>query len=355
MHERLRKIQQTLRERKLSSLLVTHLPNVRYLTGFSGTTGLCVVGEEGNYFLTDFRYKEQSEHEITGFKIIIAKDSLFEELQKRRIFRGAERVGVEGNFLPYAEFQKLRRLFKRVRFVPQAELVESVSSIKDEKEIALIRAAARISDRVFQDVLGVLKPGVRELEVSAEISYLHKFFGAEHDAFETIVASGARGALPHGVASTKKIRRGEFVTLDFGCVYRGYCCDITRTVAVGEPGKKLREVYRVVQDAQMKAIEAAKAGVVAKDLDAVARRHIERSGYGRHFGHSLGHGIGLQVHEPPRISWMSSYRLQRGNVITIEPGIYLPGTGGVRIEDDILVLNGKSIVLNKAPKELLLL
>ena len=355
MRERLRKIQRVLEERELDGFLVTHIPNVRYLTGFSGTNGLCLIEKDSSYFLTDFRYEEQSHQEVKGVKIVIAKDSLFDELKKRKLVRGLRRIGVEGNYLPYAEYQKLKKTFPRLRFVPQADLDESVSAIKEEEEIRLIKKAAQISDKVFQEVLEVLKPGVRELEISAEISYLHKTAGADRDAFETIVASGSRGALPHGIASRKKIRKGEFVTLDFGCVYKGYCCDITRTVAVGEPGRKLRHVYQVVHDAQLGAIEAANPGIVAKDLDAVARGYITKRGFGKYFRHSLGHGIGLQIHEPPRISSQSTYRLRQGNVITIEPGIYLPGLGGVRIEDDVVVMNGKSVVLNKAPKELMVL
>lgn len=344
-----------LEERGIDGFLVTHLPNVRYLTGFSGTNGLCLIGRETSYFLTDFRYHEQSHQEVKGLRITVAKNSLFEQLEKRKLFRGMRRVGIEGNYLPYADYRKLKKTFPRLRFIPLADVIEGISAVKDEEEIGLIKKAAQISDKVFDEVVKSIKPGVRELEVSAEISYLHKTYGAERDAFETIVASGPRGALPHGIACAKKIRRGEFVTLDFGCVYRGYCCDITRSVSIGEPTRKLREVYRIVSEAQTRAIEAVKSGMIAKDLDAVARRYIARNGFGKFFGHSLGHGIGLQIHESPRISSQSSYRLRDGNVITIEPGIYLPGIGGVRIEDDVLVMNGKSVALNKAPKELIVL
>ena len=355
MKDRLRKMNLVLQERGIDGFLVTNLPSVRYLSGFSGSNGLCLVGRESSFFLTDFRYEEQSHKEVRGLRIAIAKDSLFKELGKRKLLRGMRRVGIEGNYLPVSEYQKLKKAHPRLRFVALADVVEGISAVKDEEEIDLIKKAVRISDKVFSEVLKSIRPGVRELEISAEISFLHKAHGAERDAFETIVASGPRGALPHGIASAKKIRKGEFVTLDFGCVYHGYCCDITRTVSVGEPSKKLREVYRVVAEAQMEAIEAVKPGMSAKDLDAVARRHIGRKGFGRFFRHSLGHGIGLQIHEPPRISPQSSYRLREGNVITIEPGIYLPGIGGVRIEDDVSIIDGKSVVLNKASKELVVL
>jgi len=353
--KRIKRILEKLQGLELDGLLVTYLPNVRYLTGFTGSSGMCFISEERKVFLTDSRYDSQSHEEVKGMKILIAADGLIDELERRKVFRGMRRVGIEGNHLAYTEYQKLKKTFPRVKFLPQADLVESLSSIKEDEEIALIREAAKISDKVFQKILGYLRPGVRELEVSAAISYYHKIYGAERDSFEPIVASGARGALPHAVASAKKIRRGEFVTLDFGCVYRGYCCDITRTVAVGQPSRKLREVYEIVHDAQARALEAAKTGVTAKALDAVARDFIAKRGLGQYFSHSLGHGIGLQVHEPPRISSRSSYELQTGNVITIEPGIYLPGLGGVRIEDDIVVLNGRCRVLNRASKELLVL
>jgi Xaa-Pro aminopeptidase len=353
--KRIKTVQRKLEELKLDGFLVTHLPNVSYLSGFSGSNGLCLITRDRKIFLTDFRYREQSRQEVKGMKIGIVRDSLFEELSRGRMLRGLRRVGIEGNYIPYAEYRKLKKAFPSVAFVPSADVVESIAAVKDEEEIRNIKKAAGISDKVFEKVLEQLRPGIRELEISAEISYYHKYYGAERDAFETIVASGPRGALPHGPATDRKIRKGDFVTLDFGCVVQSYCCDITRTVAVGKPAKKLREIYSIVFDAQLQAIEAVRAGILAKDLDAVARNYISSRGYRKYFGHSLGHGIGLQVHEAPRISWLSSYPVQAGNVITIEPGIYLPGVGGVRIEDDIVVTNGACTVLNKAPKELLVL
>lgn len=352
---RVENIRRKLQELRLDALLITHLPNVRYLTGFSGTSGLCIIGKREAYFVTDFRYQEQSRHEVEAYKIFIAKTTLFDAIKEQKLLRRWNRVGIEGNYLPYAEYQKLRKLFPSVRFFPHADVVENFAMVKEKEEIKFIQKAASISDRVFKTILDLIRPGVRELEISAEISYLHKKYGADGDAFETIVASGPRSALPHGVASEKKIRAGELLTLDFGCVYHGYACDMTRTVAVGKPREKAKEIYQIVFDAQQKAIEAAKGGILAKELDAIARGYIESKGYGKYFGHSLGHGLGLQVHEPPRISSQSSYRLQEGNVITIEPGIYLPGFGGVRIEDDVVLLNGSCRVLNTSPKELMIL
>ena len=199
-----------------------------------------------------------------------------------------------------------------------------------------------------------MKPGISELDVSAEISYLHKKHGAEKDSFDPIVVSGPRSSLPHGRPSSKKIKRGELITLDFGCFYNGYCSDLTRTVAVGKLSGETRKVYGIVLDAQLKAIDCAQSGVEAKDLDRIARSHIHSKGYGKYFGHGLGHGIGLQIHEFPRVSARSTHTLQTGNVITVEPGIYLPGKFGVRIEDDIVIRDGRCDVLTAAPKSLMI-
>ena len=227
--------------------------------------------------------------------------------------------------------------------------------VKDDHEVEMIRRAVGISDKVFDDVLKVIRVGVRELEVAAEISYLHKSLGAERDAFETIVASGERSALPHARATEKKIKAGELLTLDFGCVVNGYNSDITRTIAIGKTSIRAKRMYDVVREAQQEAIESAKGGIWAKDLDAVARKRIERLGYGKYFNHSLGHGLGLHVHERPKVSQLSKERLRSGSVITIEPGVYLPKFGGVRIEDDVLLTESGCVVLNKATKEFIVI
>jgi Xaa-Pro aminopeptidase len=267
----------------------------------------------------------------------------------------SKRVGFESHYVTYAQYRKLRRLFPEMRFFPTADMVEDIALVKDETEIAAIQHVVDISDRVFDDVVKILRPGVQEREVAAEISYLHKCFGATSDAFEPIIASGKRGALPHARASSKRVKAGELVTLDFGCCLGGYNSDITRTVAVGRVSRKARALYDIVLGAQREAISKAVPGMWAKDLDAVARQHIRRSGYGRFFTHSLGHGLGLHVHERPRISSLSKDRLQAGSVITIEPGLYLPDLGGVRIEDDVVLTPTGSRVMNSAPKELMVL
>ena len=351
--------QQKLRARfnalRIDAFLVTFLPHLRYLSGFSGSNGIGVVTKSGAYFLTDGRYADQVKKEVYNWKIFVTQNSLFEEAQNRKLIRSGMRIGFDGNTLSFDQFQQLKKMFLKTKFLPKAETIEKIAAIKDEAEIANIKRAVGITDRVFSEILSLVKPGVTELDLAAEISYRQRKHGAEADAFETIVASGERGALPHGRATTKKIKHGEFVTLDFGCIYNGYHSDLTRTIAVGKPKPEGKKIYTIVLDAQQKAIDAAMNGVTGKDLDAIARSHIRKNGYDKYFRHSLGHGLGLQIHEPPRISVLSTAVLETGNVITIEPGIYVPGFGGVRIEDDVVIRNGNCEVLNRSPKELLIL
>lgn len=339
----------------LDALIVTFLPHVRYLTGFSGSSGMCLITSEDCYFLSDGRYREQAKEEVKHCRVIVSKGTFFEEISKRNLLRGYKRIGFEAQYVSVAALHNLKRLLKRADLVPTHALVESIATIKDDSEIVLIKQAVAITDRVFDKILSVLRPGISERDVAAEIGYLHKKLGAEGDGFEAIVASGERGAFPHARASGKKLRKGELVTLDFGCRYKGYHSDLTRTVAIGKPSIRAKSVYQAVLGAQLKAIDAARAGLKAKDLDAVARRAIRKSSYGKYFIHSLGHGLGLQVHEAPRLSVASKELLQAGNVVTIEPGIYIPEFGGVRIEDDVVIRNGHCEVLNKSSKELIVL
>jgi Xaa-Pro aminopeptidase len=338
----------------LDAFVVSSLPNVRYLTGFSGSNGLCIVRKNNASFLTDSRYIQQSRREVKSWKRVIAKNGVFEETARHGLLRGCRNVGFESHALTYAQYRTLKKLVSDVSFVSTRDVVESIALVKEKKELECIRAAVRISDRVFDEVLHFIRPGVTELEIAAEISYLHKKYGAEKDAFDPIVASGERGSFPHARASGKSIKNRELVTLDFGCTVRGYNSDITRTVAVGNASVETRNLYNVVLNAQLEAISAAKAGIFARDLDAVARDRITDEGYGKYFIHSLGHGLGLQVHELPRVSSLSKEMLVAGSVITIEPGVYIPRFGGIRIEDDVLLTSGGCEVLNIAPKKFLI-
>lgn len=337
----------------IDGCLVTFPPHLRYLSGFTGSCGLGLVTRTSQHLITDGRYVTQARRQVRGWRIFVTQDSLFEQL--RKLLKKGLRLAFDGNTLSYTAFLALKNKFPHVRFVSKLNTIEGIASVKEASEIPHIRKAIAISDRVFAELLDFIRPGVAELDIAAEISYRQRKYGAEGDAFDSIVASGERGALPHGRASARKIRKGELVTLDFGCVTEGYSSDLTRTVSVGKPPAQWRKIYQIVLDAQLRAIDSAASGMLARDLDAVARSYIRKMGYGSSFPHSLGHGLGMQIHEPPRISSLSTARLRSGNVITIEPGIYIPNRGGIRIEDDILIRNGSCEVLTRAPKELVIL
>jgi len=352
---RLNELRTILEASNLDAMLVSFLPNIRYLTGFSGSNALCIVTMDRRYFLSDGRYRDQARAEIRGFRVFITSRGLIEEASRLNLLKGSKRVGIESQHLPVATLQNLRRHFRSVRFVSTRSLVENIAAIKDEQEIDLIRHAVAITDKVFKKILSVVKPGLSELDLAAEIGYYHRKFGAEAEAFETIVASGPHGAFPHARPTERRIRRGDLVTLDFGCRFRGYHSDLTRTIAVGNPSPLARRIYAIVLDAQLRAIEAARSGVAAKEVDGVARKHIKRNGFGKYFNHSLGHGLGLQIHETLRLSALSKDVLRSGNVVTVEPGIYIPGVGGVRIEDDVVIRDGHCDILNTSTKELIVL
>jgi Xaa-Pro aminopeptidase len=355
MTSRLRRLRSQFASLNIDAFFVTFQPHLRYLSGFAGSSGIGIVTGDASYLITDSRYAEQIKQEVKSWKCRVANGTLLDEVFDERILRPSWRVGFDGNTVVLSQYQLLKKRFPKTKFLPKVDCIEKIAAVKDAREIASIRKAAIIGDRVFSEVLPLIKPGVAELDISAEISYRQKRLGSEADAFETIVASGERSALPHGRASAKKLSRGELVTLDFGCVVDGYHSDMTRTVALGIPKPEAKKIYATVLTAQRKAIEAARSGMKTKELDAVARSHIRQCGYEAYFRHSLGHGLGLQIHEAPRISVQSLATLEAGNVITIEPGIYLPRFGGVRIEDDVVITNGSCDVLNRSSKELLVL
>lgn len=352
-NRRRERLRQELRNRGYDALIVTSLTNIRYLTGFSGSNAFVIIRPRNDFFLTDTRYTLQSRQELPGWKRFITTLPLAEAAEKEKLLKGAKRVAFESAHTTYAAYRQLKKLFPGVSFVPTSDIIEGLVLSKEPHEIQSIIDAVKITDRVFNEVLKSIKPGIRESEIAAKISFLQRTYGAEKDAFDSIVASGERGALPHAHPTEKRIRSGEFVTLDFGCTKDGYNSDLTRTIAVGRVTKKMREIYETVREAQQAAVDVAKGDMMASDLDAVARNHIKARGYGKYFTHSLGHGLGLQVHERPRVSALSKEQLQMGSVITIEPGVYVPGFGGVRIEDDVVLTPTGCKVLNKAPKELL--
>jgi Xaa-Pro aminopeptidase len=350
---RINGVQALLGELGVDVFYLTHLPNIRYLTGFSGSSGIVIISKNKNYFITDFRYKEQSARQVKGFEIQINYQSV-DEVKKIFESENVKAAAFESTHLTYNQLEKLRETLPGIKFIPAADKIENLTMCKSNDEIEKIQKAIDITDNVFEKLLTLIKPGISEKDVSAEVSYWHKKFGAEKDAFDPIVASGWRGALPHGIASDKKIETGEMVTLDFGCVYEGFCSDLTRTIAVGNPSDEMKKVYQIVYDSQQKAISSAKTGISSKELDNAARDYIKSKGYGEKFGHGLGHGLGIEVHEIPSVSQRMDVKLPQGVIVTIEPGIYIEGVGGVRIEDDVLIKNGGCEVMNKAKKELII-
>ena len=355
MTSRLRLVQAKVAEADLDLYLVSHLPHVRYLCGFSGSSGMLLLSRRDAWFFTDSRYAEQIRREVKGAKRVVPESgSLIEAICASELLRkGHPRLGFQARHLNVDAHAKLQRGVTGALLVPHDELVEPFTTVKDSREIVSIERAARIADKAFQRILKVIRPGLRELDVARELEYIMLKLGSEGKAFTTICASGARSALPHGDASKKRLEAGDFVTLDYGALVSGYCSDITRTVVLGRATPRQKRLYRVVQSAEARAVAKVKPGGSTRAVDRAARQIITRAGFGSKFGHGTGHGIGLEVHQGPYLSPRTDGILKAGMVVTVEPGIYIPGYGGVRIEDDVLVTSRGHRVLTTAPRHLI--
>ncbi|SCT81671.1 peptidase [Staphylococcus xylosus] len=350
---RIDKLNTAIEAKHLEAVVVLSDFNRRYLSGFTGTSGALIITKNHNLLLTDFRYIEQATAQAPEFEIIKQEGSLIDEVKKQLEKLDVQNVGFEGDLVSYDTYLQLSKSY--ISLISISGMIEKIREVKDEAEIELIQKAANIVDEAYEYILTVAKAGMTEQQLKAKLESKMLELGAEGTSFETIVASGERGALPHGVASDKVINSGELITLDFGAYYKGYSSDITRTFAIGEPDPKLKEIYNIVLEANQKGIDAAKKGITGKALDAIARDYIAEKGYGEAFGHSLGHGIGLDVHEGPNLSRKSDVSLDINNCVTIEPGIYIDGLGGVRIEDDILIKENGCERFTKSPKNLIIL
>jgi len=353
-----RKRRELLRRRMVNAgvagLVVTHAPNVFYLCGFSGSAGILLLESRGATLVTDSRYALQAREEVQGGRVHIARGGLLCAIGERLRLLGRGRVAFEAARLTVSQIGELRRAAGAgIRWMGIEDWVEDVRAVKGPHEIARMRAAARLGSAVFQEVLPLIKPEVREFELAAEIDYRMRRRGASSAAFETIVASGARAALPHARATSKALRKNELVVLDLGAILRGYCCDLTRTVYLGRAPSTLRQWYAAVLEAQVAARHALRPGAAAAEVDAAARRVLRRSGLLAHVVHSIGHGLGLEVHEAPRLAPGQSTRLRVGNVVTLEPGVYAEGIGGIRVEDDVVILARGTEVLTDATREFL--
>jgi len=330
------------------------LANIRYLAGFTGSDGVLIVTREGGCFLTDSRYTTQASFEVAGVEVreYRGKTEGVTSLLKGELVK---KVGVEAEHTTVALFRTIADALPEVDFVPIGGELDELRLTKDPEEIRFLEKSASIASTALLEILPLIRPGAAEREIALALEFAMKRAGADEKSFDFIVASGPRGALPHGKASDRVLGRGELVTLDFGAVYRGYHSDETVTVAVGEPDLRQKEIYGIVKEAHDLAMAKVRPGVTFKELDDTARNFIGEKGYGGYFGHGLGHGVGLEVHEMPVVSFKNEGRVEEGMVFTIEPGIYIPEWGGVRIEDTVLVEGDGCRLLTKVPKELMVL
>lgn len=333
----------------LDALLVQKPENLRYVTGFSGSAGLAVLAPTDAWLAVDFRYEEQAERETSGWTIVRGGRDPLGALAAALRDRALRRVGFESEFVPYAQVERLREKLAPSELVPLAG-VDRIRWVKDPNEIGAIARAAEIADAGYRHIAQQLRPGLSERDAALEMEIAMRRLGADRLAFDMVLASGPRSALPHGRATDRVLGAGELVTLDFGAVSNGYCSDCTRTVVLGTPNERQRLIHGVVLDALEASLAVIRPGVVCRDVDARARAVIAAAGFGEAFGHSLGHGVGLDIHEGPRLSPQDDTVLEPGMVLTVEPGIYLPGWGGVRMEDLIVVTEDGCRILTRVPR-----
>ena len=343
---------------KIDAMLLTCAPNRFYASGFAstGTDGVALVTKEKTWYFTDFRYIEAAGARVKDAEVVLSTREkgypvlLNEVIDSQRLLT----LGYEDEYMTVADFKDYKKKL-HCTLKPASALLHELRRVKDAQELETLVAAQRIAEKALEEIYNDIRPGVTEKEIAAKLIYLMLHYGAENVSFDPIVVSGPNGSMPHGVPSEKEIREGEFVTMDFGTLYHGYCSDMTRTVAVGHVTEEMDKVYHTVLDAQLAGIAAARAGVKGCDVDAAARKVIADAGYGEYFGHGFGHGVGVEIHETPYASSSWKKPLPAGAVISAEPGIYLPGKFGVRIEDVIVIRENGCEDITKAPKELLIL
>ncbi len=350
--ERLTRLRDRMEAEELGAFIVLDLLNVRWLSGFTGSSGACVVTPDEAVLFTDGRYRIQAAEECPEWELRVSNEPLSVQVGAFLACRGALRAGFEADVMTCEQFDQVTAAAPEALLVGRKEMVSSMRAVKDPWEIALLRKAAAVTDEAFREILPHIRPGVSERKLALELAYALGRCGAERESFPGIVASGERSALPHARPTERILKEGEPVLLDFGGAVGGYAADITRTVFIGTPPARLAEVYEVVLQAQEEALEAIRPGVPGRDVDSVARQVITAAGYGDCFGHGLGHMLGLDVHDGPALSPRSTVTLQEGMVLTVEPGVYLEGVGGIRIEDDVVVTADGCDILTRSPKDL---
>lgn len=352
---RIKKFRKLLKDRELYPCLVTDLNDIKYLTGYSGTNAALLIDTKKSFFISDSRYEEYIYSILpSGFRFLLQKGGLADAVRDAFLLTGKNVLHIQSGLVTYSFYMELKKKLRGIKIIPlNDDPVAEIRLVKDDGEIALFRRAAEITDACFEHLLGFIKPGMTEWDISIEIDLFYKRNGCRGCSFDSIVASGTGSSMPHYIPSMKKvIEKGDPLLIDMGCVYEGYNSDLTRTVFVDKIDAELESVYTIVYRAQAKALAAVRPGIEARELDSVARSYIAEHGYGDNFGHGLGHGLGIEIHEAPAIKKNSSSSLKKNMVITIEPGIYIPGKGGVRIEDMVLVTAGGPDVLTRCSKSL---
>ncbi|MGA9348725.1 MAG: Xaa-Pro peptidase family protein [Anaerolineae bacterium] len=349
---RLTKLREALTTEGLDTILIAQPENRRYLSGFTGSAGVLLISQDQAILATDFRYYEQVEKQAPDFRLAKITDK-FKTLLPELVHQvGAKRVGFESAHLTVDQYKEWEEVAEGFELVPTKELVEGIRAVKDENELNKIRKSIALADEAFVHTVGFIEPGMTEKEVAWELEVFMRTHGAEKMAFDLIVGSGPNGAMPHATVSERVIRAGEPIVIDMGAMIDGYNSDLTRTICAGRPDDKFKEIYNIVLEAQCTAEQSIRPGMTGKQADGIARQVIEEAGYGEHYGHGLGHGVGLAVHEKPGVGRLSEDVLEPGMVFTIEPGIYLPGWGGVRIEDIVVMREDGVQVLTQASKKL---
>lgn len=344
-------LRRQLQKQKLDGILITDLLNVKYLTGFTGSAGYALITRKDAIFVTDFRYQEQSRHEVRGFKIKIERGERTRELKELVEELGVKKLGFEDHHVSYSLYKKLLR--QKIRLKPVTNTVESLRIVKSHEELSFIKIAIKRAEAAFKRLLPFISAGITEQKLALKLEELLKLEGCKRLPFEVIVASGFRSALPHAKPTDRRLKKGDLVVFDWGGECEGYYSDMTRTILINDRDiSKQKALYYNVLEAQKRAIESVRAGIKAAKVDSAARDYITQEGYDEFFGHGTGHGVGLAVHEKPVVSWRSKEDIRENMVFTIEPGIYLPGFGGVRIEDMVIARRNKAEVLTSLPKKL---
>jgi Xaa-Pro aminopeptidase len=349
---RVGRLQETIKTQELDALLVTRPENMRYLSGFTGGEGAVLITPDRAMLLTDFRYYDQVAEESPDFELVKVEAKVSLVLKQRLRELEIMTLGFESTHIPFAWYQEWEKATRGTKWIPTEGVVQNMRLVKDELELELLRRAVDIADQACDHIRGYVEPGMSEKQVAWELESFMRTHGAEAASFPFIVASGPNSAKVHAVPLDRPILNGEPIVMDMGARFDGYCSDLTRTICIGEPDEKLQGIYDIVLQAQLAAEEGAQAGMTCKEVDALARDIISERGYAEQFGHALGHGVGLAIHEDPRLSWLSDIVLEAGMVCTIEPGIYISGWGGVRIEDIVVMREDGVEILSQARKEL---